>query len=314
MPSQSKAPSFIHPSHVWGAKAWNVLMLATLVGLGSGCHVESWDPGAPEVLAVGAYQLTTSPEQGTAEHRVEEVWVYSPTEVLGVYPLPATVTLPSGEATTLTLVPGIRANGIASTRRPYPFYTSGTVEIDGDPSTLETHEFLGSYVNTNATTTRILLAEDFDGANRFQAMSGSNASVVRITEPGLVFEGAGSGHIHLDSAHNQLNAATNEQFYNLPKDRAVYLEFHYKADVPFSVGLEVIGGSQAGRLSILVLNPSCDETGLCSWRKIYLDLYPALSSMPDAVAFEIGLNAFVPADGTEGDIWLDNFKFVHFDD
>ena len=36
--------------------------------------------------------------------------------------------------------------------------------------------------------------------------------------------------------------------------------------------------------------------------------------MPDAGSFEIGLNATIPADGTEGNIWLDNFKFVHFDD
>jgi hypothetical protein len=92
------------------------------------------------------------------------------------------------------------------------------------------------------------------------------------------------------------------------------LEFHYKCDVPFVVGLEVIGGSQAGRLGILVLNPTCEADGTCVWNKMYLDLYPALSSMPDAGSFEIGLNANILADGSEGNIWLDNFKFVHFDD
>ena len=47
-------------------------------------------------------------------HKVEEVWVYNATDVLGVYPLPATVALPAGEAQTVTLVPGIRANGVAA--------------------------------------------------------------------------------------------------------------------------------------------------------------------------------------------------------
>ena len=47
---------------------------------------------------------------------------------------------------------------------------------------------------------------------------------------------------------------------------------------------------------------------------MYLDLYPALSSMPDASSFEISLIANIQADGSEGNIWLDNFKFVHFDD
>ena len=72
-------------------------------------------------------------------------------------------------------------------------------------------------------------------------------------------------------------------------------------------------GSQAARLPILVLNPTCVAEG-CEWNKIYLVLYPALSSMPDAGSFVFGLNASIPADGTEGNIWIDNFKFVHFDD
>ena len=157
-------------------------------------------------------------------------------------------------------------------------------------------------------------AEDFESANRFLAGANSNAEVVRQTEPSQVFEGAASGHIKLDSAHTQLSAATNEQFYNLPRDREVYLEFNYKCDVGFLVGLDVLGGSQAGRLPILGLNPTCDEEGLCEWKKMYLDLYPALSTMQDAAAFEIALNASIPADGSEGNIWLDNFKFVHFAD
>ena len=65
----------------------------------------------------------------------------------------------------------------------------------------------------------------------------------------------------MDSTHTQLSAATNEQFYDLPRDREVYLEFNYKCDVGFVVGLDVLGGSQAGRLPILGLNPTCEEDG-----------------------------------------------------
>ena len=75
-----------------------------LGALWSGCQPESWDLGAPEVLEISEYTLTTTPLQGTAQHGVEEVWVYSATDVLGVYPLPARVTLPAGEPQTLTLL------------------------------------------------------------------------------------------------------------------------------------------------------------------------------------------------------------------
>ncbi len=279
-----------------------------------GCDVSRWDPGAPEVIEVSSYDLVTAAVQGSASHRVEEVWVYSTTDVLGVYPLPAKVALPSGLAQTLTLVPGIRANGVAASRRPYPFYEVNEVTVDGDPSTLEFHDFGGGYVDNGVLTTMVILAEDFESANRFVAGSNSNAEVIRITQPDQVFEGDGSGYIRLDSTQTQLSAATNEQLYNLPRDRPVYLEFNYKCDVSFLVGLDVLGGSQAGRLVILGLNPTCEADGQCVWKKMYLDLFPVLSSMPDAAAFEISLNASILADGSEGNIWIDNFKFVHFGD
>ena len=114
--------------------------------LWSGCEPESWDLGAPEVVEISEYTLKTEPFQGTAEHGVEEVWVYSATDVLGVYPLPAKVALPAGEPQTLTLLPGFRANGVAAIRRVYPFYEAKEVVIDGDPSTLEQHTFEGRYV------------------------------------------------------------------------------------------------------------------------------------------------------------------------
>jgi hypothetical protein len=290
------------------------LAVAMLVVGAVGCQSDTWDLGAPEVILVSEYELATSPSEGTAAHRVEEVWVYSTTDVVGVYPLPATVALPAGQEATYTLVPGIRANGVSATRRTYPFYEVNTVTVDGDPLTEEVVDFQGGYVQTDALSTLVTLAEDFESANRFLESASSNVEVLRITEPSEVFEGVACGYIHMDSTHTQLNAATHEQFYDLPRDRPVYLEFHYKCDIAFLVGLEVFGGSQAGRLPILVLNPTCDSEGQCVWKKMYLDLYPALSSMPDAGSFEIALNANILADGSEGNIWLDNFKFVHFDD
>ena len=83
------------------------LAAAMLVVGAAGCQTDRWDLGAPEVLRVSDYELATTPSQGTAAHRVEEVWIYSTTDVVGVYPLPATVALPAGEEATYTLVPGL---------------------------------------------------------------------------------------------------------------------------------------------------------------------------------------------------------------
>lgn len=308
-----KSTSLSWTSILGGKNLTRIVMGMLVVGT-MGCQADRWDLGAPEVLRVSEYELATTPSQGTAAHRVEEVWIYSTTDVVGVYPLPATVALPAGEEATYTLVPGIRANGVSATRRTYPFYEVSTVTVDGDPTTEEVVDFAGGYVDTEVLTTKVILAEDFESANRFLESANSNVEVIRITEPSEVFEGEACGYIRMDSAHTQLNAVTHEQFFDLPRDRPVYLEFHYKCDISFMVGLQVFGGSQAGSLPILVLNPTCDSKGSCDWNKMYLDLYPALSSIPDANSFEISLFASIQADGSEGNIWLDNFKFVHFDD
>ena len=71
----------------------------------------------------------------------------------------------AGEAATYTLAPGIRANGVAATRRVYPFYEAHQIEVDGDPETVK-HRFVGGYVDTEGLTTKGS-AEDFEPANRF---------------------------------------------------------------------------------------------------------------------------------------------------
>ena len=136
----------------------------------------------------------------------------------------------------MTLVPGIRANGVSATRRVYPFYDVERVSLDGDPSTQMDVAFGGGYIDGEGQTTKVILAEDFESANRFLESSNSNAEVVRVTNPDQVFEGAASGYIRLDESSTQLNAATHEQFYDLPRDRPVYLEFHYKCDVALPWG------------------------------------------------------------------------------
>lgn len=272
------------------------------------CQPSAWDPGQPEVLEVSAFSLSTSAAQGTAEHGVEEVWVYGESEKLGVYPLPAQVALPPNVSQTLLLWPGIKANGVSATRREYRLYQPVEVTLDGNPETLEVVDFASSYAD-NAV---IQLAENFDNTNRFSNTTGGNAEVVRVTEGSQVFEGNGSGYIHLDAEHSQLVAATNEVNFVLPATAPLYLEFHYKCDVEFLVGLKVIGGASAGNHPLLGLNTTCEDDGTCVWKKMYLDLYPAVSSWPDALVYELLLTASVPTDGTEGNIWVDNFKFVHF--
>ena len=62
-----------------------------LVLILSSCDKIGDSPGLPHVIEVTEFNLSTTLDQGTNSHAVNEVWVYTPTDVLGVFPLPATI-------------------------------------------------------------------------------------------------------------------------------------------------------------------------------------------------------------------------------
>ena len=172
--------------------------------LTSGCGVWDDSPGVPHVIVVPEFELTTTMNEGTDSHAVEEVWVYTPTDVLGVFPLPATIPIiydNETESLGLTISAGIKANGIAATRRVYTFYDAIEVDYQYVPGLTDTVEFQSNYIDA----ANIILAEDFESSNRFQASSLSVAEVVRTTDPQWVFEGEASGLILLtDSIYHTL--------------------------------------------------------------------------------------------------------------
>jgi len=276
------------------------------LSLFAGCGL--WDdaPGIPHQIVIDEFKVETSTVQGTSSHGVSEVWVYTTTDVLGVFPLPATIPfIQNGdEDLDIKIAPGIKANGISATRKPYPFYNTLEVNLPFEAGKSDTLSFTTSYID-NA---HIIVAEDFESANRFQASSTSTADVERTIDPDLVIEGEASGIIQLDTTQAHVTSTTQEQLYNLPTTGQIWMEFEFKSDNTFAVGLEAMGGVNPQRTPIIVLNPTEGE-----WKKLYLDLGPMVWSTPDAYGYEITLDAVLDVNETSGYVVVDNFKIVHYE-
>ena len=289
---------------------FNSVMFFGLLMLGvTSCNLwnENDKPGMPHQVLVPEFNLTTTEGQGSSANNISELWVYGETDVLGVFPLPANIPVlqgEEGEPISIRLLAGIRANGISATRKPYPFYKSLDLDFPFIPGSTTTVEFNTTYTDNS----EFILAENFESANRFQASSTSTASVVRTTDPALVFEGSASGMIVLSDSLAHVTSSTQEQLYDLHKDGPIWLEFNYRCNNSFAVGLSVIGGSNVQRTPIIVLNPSGDE-----WKKLYLDLGPLVLSTPDAYGYELTLDAIIDINNDTGLILVDNFKIVHFE-
>ena len=285
---------------------FGVLFSGLFTVLSTGCGL--WDDKIvePHTIIVTSFNLTTYEDEGTDSNNIAEVWVYSETDVLGVFPLPATIPVlqENGEDVVhITLLPGVRVNGISSTRKPYPFYEVLELDVNYVPGGVDTVEFHSNYVSG----VEVVLAENFESANRFQASSTSTAEVVRTFDPAWVFEGAVSGLIMLSEDAAHVTSTTQEQLYDLTGDVATFLEFNYRCDNSFAVGLEAIGGINPERTPIIVLNPTGEE-----WNKMYLDLGPFLRSTPTAYGYELTLDAILDMGEKSGYVVVDNFKIVHY--
>ena len=65
-------------------------------------------------------------------HNITDAWVYIDDNLQGVYELPANFPLLAQGKHKLRVKAGIKDNGIAGTRIPYPFYSSYIVEEQED--------------------------------------------------------------------------------------------------------------------------------------------------------------------------------------
>jgi hypothetical protein len=270
----------------------------------SGC-IDSWE-GPPHFLHVEEVVFFTEADQGEATSRIEEVWVYSETDVLGAFPLPADIPLSPddlGPSTTLTLSAGIRANAISASRKPYPFYEA--IEVPVSP-TYGGRDTLAMTIGYNALT-EVVIAEDFESANRFEPAVTSTADIVRTQASDWVLDGAGSGLIVLDASRQTLVSSTNEQQFNLRSNGPVWLELDYACTQPFWVGLYVKDAVNAQRIPILVLNSTDGERN-----KIYLDLDPVVRTTPDATHYEITLDAYFDGSADSTVVVVDNFKLLRY--
>ena len=272
----------------------------------SGCDIWSDKPGVPYEIVVSSFDLVTTQDQGTSSNNINEVWVSTETDVLGVFPIPASIpfiTDASVGFSNLVIQAGIRVNGISATRKPYKFYKAMELEVENIPGGSMTVDFTSNYIES----AQIILAEDFESANRFEANNTSTAEVVRTVDPYFVFEGDASGLILLTEDQNHVASTTQEQLYNLPQSGPVFLEFNYRCDNSFAVGLEALGGFNPQRTPIIVLNPTGEE-----WKKMYLDLGPLVLSTPSAFGYELTLDAILDIGEETGYVVVDNFKLVHY--
>ncbi|MCX6243799.1 MAG: hypothetical protein NTU98_03760 [Bacteroidetes bacterium] len=268
------------------------------------CEKFSGDQTIPAYLDIDSIRLTTDySTQGTAIHNITDAWVYIDGEFIGTFQLPATFPVLKEGSHELSVLPGIKKDGIATTRISYQFYKPvvKTIKLVPD-STVKT----GLLSTTYNTSTKFMWKEDFDDVAITLDTTKSTTVKIEQTPTGspLTLEGLHSGIAEFDTVGATFSAVSHTTFY-IPSS-AVFLEMNFNMDTYLTVGVYVSVNGVVYELPVIYLNPTNDK-----WKKIYIDLSNILNAYTGGSAFRVFFYQKETSTGHHR-ILLDNIKLVSY--
>jgi hypothetical protein len=290
------------------------------------CNKFEGDQTVPAYIRIDSISVYTDYEtQGAPTHNITDAWVYINDQAIGAYELPAIFPVLAKGLTQVRVDPGIKLNGIAALRSPYPFYQSIVQDVfltEGETVDLNTDTlFTGAQAvpyhmkTTYYENLEFVWMEDFEDPGISLDSTGKSKTDIIRTQPAnnpeafIASYSKYSGLMILDEERYLIDVATNvgyDEGFILPKGgQPVFLEIDFKNNNYFTAGFYARTLSQIIQHPVLNMNPSSE------WKKIYVNLTPGVSSQVNALDFNIFLGA-VKEDGVdEARILIDNIKLIH---
>jgi hypothetical protein len=254
---------------------------------------------------IQSVDLVTTSEEGTSDHNIKDVWVFNQGIDEGVFELPSQIPLLPREDVqnnVIQISPGVRNNGINSAPIIYPFYTTHFFERPLTRNEVEVLNLVFEY----REDAKIVFNETFEFGNNFTFdEDGDPASFMGVSDS-EVFEGERSGHISLKDSVDIAEVGTAITFTEWPSNGSpIFMEVNFKADIELVVGLTGTLGNGSVKNYFFVLNPT-DE-----WKKVYIDLtFQVIDS--GLASYKVLFSAGLQESQSEGDIYIDNVKIIHF--
>lgn len=263
----------------------------------------------PSWITLATWELVENPEEegiaGELSNGIKDAYISVNGKVIGFFELPVKLPLlMTGEAT-IIIYPVIRNNGIAATKKIYPFCKPYTITTN-----LIQNEIVSIHPTTYYESGLEYWIEDFEGASfDISTSSDSKAILIKDNVPNYLKYGSYYGYVKLTSQDSTWIGSSIE-FANVPIGGAeVYLEMDYMTNNTVLTALNVsINGSEKSNPNIQ-LNPFDFQT--IGWKKIYIDLKELVSSYPNASYYKHYFTASLDAGKTESEIIIDNVRFIY---
>ena len=267
------------------------------------CEKFKGDQDIPAYLSIDSiYIFTDYAIQGSSSQNITDSWVYVDGQLIGAFQMPAKFPVLQKGTHKVTVMPGIKINGISSTRGAYQFYAALNYNVKFG---MDSVTRLRTLKTTYASNTNFLFKEDFEGTSIRLDTTTRSTVPVKVTPEGspLSIEGLHSAIMVTDSVNDFAEAQSHDEFI-IPL-APVYLELNYNINTVISVGVILTGPSAYIQQPVLNLNVTNNKA-----KKIYIDLTPSLNSQYGVDHFRVYFGGFKDASLKQGIVILDNIKVV----
>ena len=282
-----------------------ILFFSVFILMLTSCTKNNPDPSWLEVNEWTLLQNANSQyPTGELTHNFTDAWVLIDDKIIGVFEVPFKIPILRSGKVNIKIIPAIRNNGIAATKKIYPFverYEINTELVQNETVIINPTT---QYVNV----TKFWL-EDFEDASlKIQNDPNSAASILKGNDPSILSWGNYYGIINLTPTDSSWVGYTDDMY--LPKGEEVYLEMDYYNTKSLITGVLAISPSGVFNNTNVMLN--LQDPATVKWKKIYIDLREIISNSASGAYFKQSFEAQIGYDLSEGFIILDNIKVVHF--
>lgn len=242
-------------------------------------------------------------EQGSAGHMITDIWISAGGKTLGTFVMPFTVPSLEVGMQTLTIRPGIKVNGISASRAPYPFYKPFIVDMELIPGEIYTV----SPKSTYKPECKFPYIEDFEDPGIGFIYPDYSDTIINVQRD-QVREGRSSGAIFLTKEDSVFEAYFSKDL-TLPENASdVYLEFDYKNNSEFQVGMYLIESGVITWYGLVGVRPSD------TWKRMYIDLGTITTYQFETDQYRIAFGAAYDQEdeSVTTEIYLDNIKVIHY--
>lgn len=296
-------------------KHFYVFSLFGLLTIFSGCNIINPAEPVPSYMHIEQISVTTDPTvEGSNSSKITDAWVYMDGSLIGCFELPVTFPIIGEGVHTFTIKAGIKVNGIAATRAPYPFYDNFVQQVTLTRTQVSTIRPVVHYTGVNWSSTEIF-KDDFETGTQLlpSHYSGVDTTAFIVLNRSShdhdadIFEGNGAGAAYLNNTTSTYAEVTTDELSLPGGESPVFMEMNYKCNYPFTIGVTAIAPGSITRASVINLH----STG-GNWNKVYIYLTPGIAGTGNAPLYQVFIG-MLNTDGAANPYFaLDNVKILHY--